>query len=43
MDKRTVRVLGIDPGLRFMCHLWEPLRVAHKPLVVYLVAEVREV
>ena len=26
--------------LQFMAHLWEPLRVVHKPLAVHLVSEV---
>ena len=30
---------GYDPSLRFMAHVWEPLRVSHKPLAVYVVTE----
>jgi hypothetical protein len=26
---------GHDPSLRFMAHVWEPLRIWHKPLVLY--------
>lgn len=26
---------GFDPSLRYMAHVWEPLRVHHKPLVSY--------
>ena len=30
---------GRNPDLRFMAHLWEPLRVMHKPLCVVLTSE----
>lgn len=30
---------GYDASLKFMAHVWEPLRVHHKPLVAYLAAE----
>ena len=31
---------GNNPHIRFMAHLWEPLRVFHKPLIVHLFSEV---
>ncbi|KAJ9522433.1 hypothetical protein QJQ45_008275 [Haematococcus lacustris] len=30
---------GYTPGLRFMAHLWEPLRYSHRPLLLYLAIE----
>lgn len=30
---------GYDPHLPFMCHLWEPLRAYHKPLVLFALTE----
>ena len=30
---------GYDPSLRFMAHVWEPLRVQHKPLIMYAMTE----
>ena len=30
---------GRNPDIRFMAHLWEPLRWIHSPLVVYVAAE----
>ncbi|PRW60464.1 expressed protein isoform A [Chlorella sorokiniana] len=30
---------GYDPELRFMAHLWEPLRAYHKPLFMFLLTE----
>ena len=31
---------GRNPALRFMAHLWEPLRVIHKPLALHAACEV---
>lgn len=31
---------GTNPDLQFMAHLWQPLRVSHKPLLVHAVSEV---
>ena len=31
---------GYNPGLQFMAHLWQPLRVLHKPLAVHVGSEV---
>jgi pimeloyl-ACP methyl ester carboxylesterase len=31
---------GRNPDVRFMAHLWEPLRVLHKPLALHALAEV---
>jgi hypothetical protein len=28
-----------NPDLQFMCHLWEPLRVMHKPFLLHLGSE----
>jgi hypothetical protein len=30
---------GYNPGLRFMSHLWEPLKAHHRPLLLYVVTE----
>ena len=30
---------GRDPDIQFMAHLWEPLRVMHKPLAMVLTSE----
>ena len=30
---------GYNPSLEFMAHLWEPLRVMHKPLAMLLTSE----
>ncbi|DBA73278.1 hypothetical protein WJX77_005167 [Trebouxia sp. C0004] len=30
---------GRNPDLKFMAHLWEPLRVFHKPLLVHMISE----
>ncbi|KAL3146801.1 hypothetical protein ABBQ38_014780 [Trebouxia sp. C0009 RCD-2024] len=30
---------GRNPNLNFMAHLWEPLRVFHKPLLVHVLSE----
>ena len=30
---------GRNPDIRFMAHLWEPLRWIHSPLAVYVAAE----
>lgn len=30
---------GRNPDIRFMAHLWEPLRWLHLPLAVYVAAE----
>jgi hypothetical protein len=30
---------GRNSSLQFMAHLWEPLRVIHKPLILHLVSE----
>ena len=30
---------GRNPNLRFMAHLWEPLRVIHKPLALHAACE----
>ena len=30
---------GSNPDLHLMQHLWEPLRVVHKPLMLHLVSE----
>ena len=30
---------GRNPNIRFMAHLWEPLRVLPKPLLMYLTSE----
>lgn len=31
---------GYNPGLKFMSHLWEDLRVCWRPLAFYVVTEV---
>lgn len=31
---------GTNPDLQFMAHLWQPLRVSHKPLFVHAISEV---
>lgn len=31
---------GTNPDLQFMAHLWQPLRVSHKPLLVHAISEV---
>ena len=30
---------GSNPDLQLMQHLWEPLRVVHKPLMLHVVSE----
>ena len=30
---------GKNPDITFMAHLWEPLRVWHKPLIVHVFSE----
>jgi hypothetical protein len=30
---------GHTPGLRFMSHLWEPLKAQHHPLLMYAATE----
>lgn len=35
----TKFVEGKNHDISFMAHLWEPLRVIHKPLVVHLFSE----
>ena len=31
---------GYQEGLRYMAHLWEPLRVVYKPLALHLGSEI---
>ena len=31
---------GNNPHINFMAHLWEPLKVCHKPVIVHLFSEV---
>lgn len=42
LEKQTGVVLpeGRNPDIRFLSHLWDPLKVSYKPMLFYVAAEV---